>query len=413
MVMNDRRDLQTSTSPDSDDQLANYKFIKGANWDTDNVRTLLQWIHISAIYLDVLIFATEYYRRILRRHTILNLVLSTLASTVSLSQFNIKEDDYPQLTITLKVLFSASTIIIALSAGFLKVYQIQERLEKSLQLQQEWTTFGSKITSEMQLPVNLRTDALYVIIKLKEMYSNLVKQQSHISRKFINRVAKSNGLDAKDLTLSDLFERILRSEAERINITFDSVAGIDSPVANNPDKKPLDALISLFKNKKKITIIEDRTRVSNVILSPSNKKSSALQMSNKNAEGDISGGSVASTDTAKSTNGDEDRATALCSIDSRRNSCIGSLDKIASEQPMSGDNETVITDITQNTMIPIKTNGNEVGNEVITARAGVTAATRRNAYTKANSASSTKTESALKTYLQNYRNGELDGKPVR
>jgi hypothetical protein len=40
--MNERRDLQTSTAPDSDDQLANYKFVKGANWDSDNVRTLLQ-----------------------------------------------------------------------------------------------------------------------------------------------------------------------------------------------------------------------------------------------------------------------------------------------------------------------------------------------------------------------------------
>jgi hypothetical protein len=409
--MNERRDLQTSTAPDSDDQLANYKFVKGANWDSDNVRTLLQWIHISAIYLDVLIFATEYYRRIIRRHTILNLILSTLASTVSLSQFNIAEADYPQITIMLKILFSTSTIIIALSAGFIKVYQIQERLEKSLQLQQEWTTFGSKITSEMQLPVNLRTDALYVIIKLKEVYSNLVKQQSHISRKFINRVAKSNGIDAKDLTLSDLFERILRSEAERINITFDSVAGIDAPIVENNDKKPFNALIALFKNKRKITIIEDRSRVSNAILSPSNKKSSASHINNRLIEEDNSAtcsGSGSSINTAKSTIGEDDRATILYNIDSRRNSSNGHNTQNQHNNEIVIDNETIITDITDT----VKSNQHNIITNHTTEPRINTDLVKKQVYKKSISASSAKTESTLKAYLQNYKNSDLDGKPI-
>ena len=63
---------QVAESPQQDalenpeDSLANYKFVKGANWDSsENVRTLLQWIHISAIYLDVLIEAATHYRRVI------------------------------------------------------------------------------------------------------------------------------------------------------------------------------------------------------------------------------------------------------------------------------------------------------------------------------------------------------------
>lgn len=284
-----------------EDLLANYKFVKGANWDSsENVRTLLQWIHISAIYLDVLIEAAAHYRRVIRRHTVLNLILSTLASTVSLSQFNLNETSHPELSLVLKILFSVSSVIIALSAGFLKVYQIQDKLEKSLQLQQEWTTFGSKITSEMQLPVPLRKDALYMLVRMKETYANLVKQQVNVSKRIVKRVAAANGVKAEDLSLSDLFERILKGEAQRIAIRFDSVAGIEYPSADDstdvlepmrmrPDP-PSSALKSfLRKNKAKIVYNEERCKISNAILSPAvrppmYRRSSVQQNDDANSE---------------------------------------------------------------------------------------------------------------------------------
>jgi hypothetical protein len=266
--MSDKEQPNTVQSNDSveppEDQIANYKFEKGANWESDNVRTLLQWIHISAIYIDVLIEAASHYRRIIRRSTILNLLLSTLASTVSLSQFNLKEAEQPELSMFLKVFFSVSTVVLALSAGFLKVYQIQEKLEKSLQLQQEWIAFGSKITSEMQLPVHLRKDALFLLIKLKETYANLVKQQATLSGKIISRVAARNGMRKEELTLSDLFERILKSEADRIKIGFDSVAGIEeSSVAS------ASIITKLKGRRRKVEVLdEERCKVTNAIMSP-------------------------------------------------------------------------------------------------------------------------------------------------
>ena len=301
---------QQAESPQQDalenpeDLLANYKFVKGANWDSsENVRTLLQWIHISAIYLDVLIEAAAHYRRVIRRHTVLNLILSTLASTVSLSQFNLNETSHPELSLVLKILFSVSSVIIALSAGFLKVYQIQDKLEKSLQLQQEWTTFGSKITSEMQLPVPLRKDALYMLVRMKETYANLVKQQVNVSKRIVKRVAAANGVKAEDLSLSDLFERILKGEAQRIAIRFDSVAGIELPVGSSADDStdisetmrmrpdpPSSALKSfLRKNKTKIVCNEERRKISNAILSPAvrppmYRRSSVQQNDDANSE---------------------------------------------------------------------------------------------------------------------------------
>ena len=195
-----------------------FKFERGANWTPENVRTILQWIHICSINLDVMCESAKHYKILLRRNTILGLVLSTLASTASLSQFNITEENFPGISTALKVLFTVFSVIVAVSTGFIKVYQVQEKLEKSIKLQQEWTAFGSMLSSELQLPLTLRKDALYLIVKYKDTYTELFKQQVDVSRKILARVAKRNGVEPHALSLSELFERVLDTEATRVRM---------------------------------------------------------------------------------------------------------------------------------------------------------------------------------------------------
>lgn len=196
--------------------LSNYEFKTGANWTQENVQTLMQWVHISAIYLEIMSEATQHYKTLLRRNSVLNLILSTLAGTASLSQFSINEESNPVLTLLLKGFFTVMSFIISISVGYLKIYQIQEKMETTIRLQQDWTVFGSKITSEMQLPENLRKDALFLIIKMKETYFDLIKSQVEISKKIMRRVAWRNGLNIGDLSLSEIFERVIKGEALRL-----------------------------------------------------------------------------------------------------------------------------------------------------------------------------------------------------
>ena len=119
----------------NDQGVDNYSFEKGAHWDPENVKTILQWIHIAAINLDVMSEATMHYKRYIRRNTIISLILSTLASTASLSQFNVSET--ATLSLALKIAFTVMTALITISTGYIKVYQIQEKLEKAIKLQQE------------------------------------------------------------------------------------------------------------------------------------------------------------------------------------------------------------------------------------------------------------------------------------
>jgi hypothetical protein len=156
--------------------------------------------------------------------------------------------------------------IVAVSAGYIKIYQIQEKLEKAIKLQQEWTSFGSILSSELQLPLHLRKDALYLIIKNKDLYLELFKQQVEISSAIVAKVARRNGLDAHALSLSELFERVLDNEADRIGIT--------TPNTHTPDntvpaiQRSLPRIASFSKSAKLATPIFPRIESENTIESP-------------------------------------------------------------------------------------------------------------------------------------------------
>ena len=213
-----------STKDDKDaieDDLENYKFVRGENWTEENIRTLISWLHTSAVMLDLTREATTYYRKLMRRSTIINLVFSSVAGTVSLSQFNGSSDSatYKTLDTLLKAFFSAASILVALNTGYIKVYQVQERLESTIQLQQQWSNFGSLITSELQLPIALRKDALQIITKMKETYHHLIRDHVDINRNILEKVAVRNGISPQQLTITDLFERVIAEELTRLRVS--------------------------------------------------------------------------------------------------------------------------------------------------------------------------------------------------
>ena len=212
----------SSGSPVSDQrvmgrELAYYESRVGEDWQPEIVHTLMQWIQISAVYLEIMTTATEQYRRTLRKNTIINLVFSTVASTASLSTFNVNEANYPTTALLLKGLFSFFTIILTLSTGYIKVFQIQEKLETAIRLKQEWAVFGSKISSEMQLPPALRKNAIWLIVKMKDGYLDLIKSDMGVSKDIVRNTALDAGLKERDLRLSQLFTRIINNEMVRLN----------------------------------------------------------------------------------------------------------------------------------------------------------------------------------------------------
>lgn len=264
------------------------RFRKGSNWIPENVKTLMRWIHISAIYIDILGESIKHYKRILRTSTIVNLILSSIASTVSISQYGNITTNYLTLDWFIKGGVTLSTIIIALNAGYMKVYNIQEKVEKSIRLQQQWIEFGTTLSSELQLPVEHRKDALFFIIRMKDMYATLIKQHIVANRAILKKIALKNGVSADVLTLSDLLERSIQSEALRLEelsqkplprkqtlavFPKDTVLQMDQ----TPAKKFVPSVAKLLKARASLrstakpqnVLISPRQQISSYVLEPS------------------------------------------------------------------------------------------------------------------------------------------------
>ena len=152
----------------------------GTNWTKSNVSVLFEWVTIAAYNIRCLELAISHYRRKIRANTILGIVLSTLSGTIATAQAGFPNSVTVNLTIILNVIFIVMTFTIAITTGYIKIYQIQEHLELNIKAKQDWISFSADIASELQLPIELRKDALWMIIKNKNIYLDLLKTNLEI-----------------------------------------------------------------------------------------------------------------------------------------------------------------------------------------------------------------------------------------
>lgn len=200
----------------------------GTNWTITNVATLFEWVNLAAFNIRCLELSIEHYRKLIRNQTVLGLIFSTLSGTISVSQFSTSEASIQ--SIILKSLFIFFSFSIAITAGWLKIYQIQERLENCIKLKSNWTIFSTAIASELQLPIELRRDALFMIKKHKDVYLDLMKTDAEI----VDRVKK---VVARELPhAADRQLEIITLPHILIDICNQELADMKSANARNKDR---------------------------------------------------------------------------------------------------------------------------------------------------------------------------------
>jgi hypothetical protein len=188
-----------------DEEKIKLKFSIGTNWTGNNISTLLSWITISAYNIECLDYAIDDCRTVIRRNTIFALFTTTLAGTLNITQFGLIPNE--QVNITIKILLTLLTFAVAINAGRIKIYQYQESMEDYIKVKQDWTAFVVTISTEMQLPVYLRRDALYLIETYKEKYLDLLKHECEIAQNIKEKIKQKmqndieSGLIAKESNL--------------------------------------------------------------------------------------------------------------------------------------------------------------------------------------------------------------------
>ncbi len=146
---------------------------RGQNWDLNNFKTIINWLNIANLYILLLSQTIEYYSNQINKVTIWCLIVSTLSSTISLSQFSVSDAQYPTTALVLKFIFTFTSILTTVLTGYLKISKAKDNLDKSLDYHNRWMVFATELSSQLQLPINIRLNATKIIISSKDTFKHL------------------------------------------------------------------------------------------------------------------------------------------------------------------------------------------------------------------------------------------------
>lgn len=149
-------------------------------WTVENTSTIIEWI--SASNLNILLLNTYLLnlRSVLRFSTLWSLVISSVTSTISVTQFTIDESDNMYLTYAIKILIFFTSVTTSLITGYIKVEKIQETIEVLEEHKKNWLTFMNSLTSELQVGIEFRNDATVLINAKKDEYNAVSSRQIEI-----------------------------------------------------------------------------------------------------------------------------------------------------------------------------------------------------------------------------------------
>jgi hypothetical protein len=187
---------------DSSGNEINSDLTKGKNWNSDNTMTLLTWITIGSCFIKFLDSRISHNRYFIRVNTIQSIILNTATGSIGVSQ--ISSILTPQVQLILTLIFTLFSFTLTITTGLIKVFQIHENLEKNIQIRQEWASFIISISTELQLPIEERQDALKLIRDNKNIYLSL-----------LNKDIESDKIDTR-ITLSSTV-RELNEKLDKIN----------------------------------------------------------------------------------------------------------------------------------------------------------------------------------------------------
>ena len=217
-------------------------------WEGENLNIIVDWIKIASYKIELLSIYIEKLRQMLLFASFYSLILSTVNGTIGVANYNYsKYQDYSQTTTVINILIIVLSFCVSLITGMIKSLQVQETLEKFIQLKQEWVNFSVHLGTELQLPTNMRREAKQTIDTYKAKFLDLLKT---------------------DITIPSLFYSEKTPEIKNLDEINELIELVKSGSRYEDDYKDIDTILNskkfhnLNRNKikKKIKKIREFTK---------------------------------------------------------------------------------------------------------------------------------------------------------
>ena len=191
-------------------------------WTIANTTTIIDWINTANLYILLLDTYLKHLKRILRVNTLWSLLISSITSTISITQFTVHEQNYPELSFIIKLVIFITSIFTSVITGYIKVEKIQEKIELVTSHREKWMKFMTFFTNELQVSCKLRSNAEELIRTNRQRFNELSFKridmpkviQEYVSS-FITSRAKNNILKQYSSRIKCCTRRKERSERLR------------------------------------------------------------------------------------------------------------------------------------------------------------------------------------------------------
>ena len=159
-------------------------------WNIDNTKTIINWIAYSNLQILLIDTYLIHLKNILRVNTLWSLIISSLTSTISLTQFTIDDITHPSLSLAIKFGIFFTSLFTSLITGYIKIEKIQEIIENLEEKKTLWNDFMFKLLSQIQLSLKFRKNAETIIKKNIHKYYDISTKQLNIPNKIKKKVSK-------------------------------------------------------------------------------------------------------------------------------------------------------------------------------------------------------------------------------
>ena len=205
------------------------------NWDSRNTNAITKWIKEGNKQSFIYDIVRDSLQKEVKILTIIIMVFSGIQSLLSVSQFGIKETDYPTLALVFKIITAILSTIVFMITSYIKNSKFEDVIQVLTSYIEKVDRFLSSLISITDIKPELRPDGDIFVSEQRKEYGEIYKAPN-LTKKQLTKGMK----DYKKYVLNVDPEKEIHCSRKRANYVFFAQQDVDDTDIHSRWNNPLD-----------------------------------------------------------------------------------------------------------------------------------------------------------------------------